>query len=181
MIFDQGYIDRYGFGMLGGPPGEPPPQWVPRAETLEGLAARLSVPADNLSATVARWNAQAVAGQDDDFHRGEAAHDIWWGDPEFRGDARASLGPLDDGPFYAVEIKSGALGTKGGPQTDENANVVDVDGRPIPGLYAAGNVMASAMGMTYGGPGGTIAPGMVFGFLAGRHAAGKPILPLADG
>ncbi len=49
--------------------------------------------------------------------------------------------------------------------------MLSVDGGPIAGLYAAGNVMASAMGMTYGGPGGTIAPGMVFGFLAGRHAA----------
>ncbi|WP_367947376.1 FAD-binding protein [Sphingopyxis sp. BSNA05] len=46
--------------------------------------------------------------------------------------------------------------------------MLDVDGKVIDGLYAAGNVMASAMGMTYGGPGGTIAPGMVFGFLAGR-------------
>jgi 3-oxosteroid 1-dehydrogenase len=179
MIFDKGYIDRYGFGMLGGPPGEPPPQWVTSAETLEGLATRLGVPADGLVKTVTRWNAQVAANRDDDFHRGEAAHDIWWGDPEFRGDARASLGPLDQGPFYAVEIKSGALGTKGGPQTDQNANVLDVDGRPIRGLYAAGNVMASAMGMTYGGPGGTIGPGMVFGFLAGRHAAGQPVLPLS--
>lgn len=52
--------------------------------------------------------------------------------------------------------------------------MLDVDGAPIPGLYAAGNVMASAMGMTYDGPGGTIAPGMVFGFVARRHAAGQP-------
>ena len=59
-----------------------------------------------------------------------------------------------------------------------NANVLDVDGKPIPGLYAAGNVMSSPMGMTYGGAGGTIAPGMVFGFLAGRHAAGKPVSAL---
>ena len=81
------------------------------------------------------------------------------------------LGPIGQGPFFAIEIKSGALGTKGGPQTDANAQVLSVDGGPIAGLYAAGNVMASAMGMTYGGPGGTIAPGMVFGFLAGRHAA----------
>jgi len=179
MIFDEGYIERYGFRIMRGRAGEPPPQWVIRGDTLEALAGRLGVPADGLKRTVSRWNAQVAAGRDEDFHRGEAAHDIWWGDPEYRGDVRASLGPLDKGPFYAIEIKSGALGTKGGPQTNENANVLDVDGRPIHGLYAAGNVMASAMGMTYGGPGGTIAPGMVFGFLAGRHAAGKPLLPLA--
>src|SRR5207237_10360896 len=100
-----------------------------------------------------------------------AAHDLWCGDPAQRGGPGASLGPLDQPPFFAVEVKSGALGTKGGPRIDANANVLDLDGDPIGGLYAAGNVMASPMGMTYGGPGGTIAPGMVFGFLAGRHAA----------
>ena len=145
------------------------------APTLAGLADRLGIPAIGLEATVQRWNAQVAAGRDDDFRRGEAAHDQWWGDAAQRGSVKASIGPLDRGPFYAVEIRSGALGTKGGPKTDVNANVLDVDGRPIPGLYAAGNVMSSPMGMTYGGAGGTIAPGMVFGFLAGRHAAGTPV------
>ena len=51
--------------------------------------------------------------------------------------------------------------------------MLDVDGHPIAGLYAAGNVMGSVMGMTYGGAGGTLGPGMVFGYLAGRHAAGS--------
>jgi succinate dehydrogenase/fumarate reductase flavoprotein subunit len=173
LVFDQTYIERYGFGMMGGVPGEAPPQWVMRAETLTGLAQRLDIPGDALEATVARWNAMVAKGRDEDFHRGEAAHDIWWGDPDNRGSVAATLGPLEKGPYYAVQIKSGALGTKGGPKTNREAQVLDVDGAPIPGLYAAGNVMASAMGMTYGGPGGTIAPGMVFGWLAGRHAAGQ--------
>lgn len=176
MVFDQGYIDQYGFSITGGGRGAPPPQWVTSAPTLRGLAERLGIPGEQLERTVERWNGQCAAGHDDDFQRGEAAHDRWWGDAKQRGSTRASLGPLDQGPFFAVEIKSGALGTKGGPQTDRNANVLDVDGRPIPGLYAAGNVMASPMGMTYGGAGGTIAPGMVFGFIAARHATGRPVL-----
>ena len=84
---------------------------------------------------------------------------------------RATVGPIEEAPFYAVRVHSGCLGTKGGPRTDTNGCVVDVDGRPIVGLYAAGNVMGSVMGMTYGGAGGTLGPAMVFGFLAGRHAA----------
>jgi succinate dehydrogenase/fumarate reductase flavoprotein subunit len=88
-----------------------------------------------------------------------------------KGRPEATLGPIDTPPFYAVEVKSGALGTKGGPQTDAVGAVTNVDGERIGGLYAAGNVMASVMGMTYGGAGGTLAPGMVFGFLAGRDAA----------
>ena len=174
LIFDQGYVDLYGFGMMGGVPGEDPPQWVIREQTVGALARRLASPEEAFGTTVERWNAMAANGRDEDYQRGEAAHDIWWGDPEHRGSAKATLGPLERGPFYAVEIKSGALGTKGGPQTDRNARVLDIDGRAIDGLYAAGNVMASVMGMTYGGPGGTIAPGMVFGFVAGRHAAGEP-------
>jgi 3-oxosteroid 1-dehydrogenase len=175
MVVDQGFVERYGFPIAGSPPGEAPPQWVTSAPTLAALADRLGIPAAGLEATVHRWNAQVEAGRDDDFRRGEAAHDQWWGDAAQRGSVKASIGPLDRGPFYAVEIRSGALGTKGGPKTDVNANVLDVDGLPIPGLYAAGNVMASPMGMTYGGAGGTIAPGMVFGFLAGMHAAGTPV------
>lgn len=170
LIFDQGYIDAYGFGMIAGTPGEPPPQWVTQADSLAGLAHKLGIDGDELEVTVDRWNQQVANGRDEDFKRGEAAHDIWWGDPQNRGSAAATLGPLNKAPFFAVEIKSGALGTKGGPQTDPAARVLDTEGQPIPGLYAAGNVMASAMGMTYGGPGGTIAPGMVFGYLAGQHA-----------
>jgi 3-oxosteroid 1-dehydrogenase len=175
MVFDQGFVDRYGFSLGGTGPGEPPPQWVTSAPTVASLASKLGLPAAELETTVARWNARVASGRDDDFHRGEAAHDQWWGDAKQRGGTQASLGPLDKGPYYAIEIKSGALGTKGGPKTDVNANVLNVDGKPIGGLYACGNAMASPMGMTYGGAGGTIAPGMVFGYLAGRHAAGKPV------
>jgi len=88
-----------------------------------------------------------------------------------KGEPSATLGPIDTGPFYAVEVNAGALGTKGGPRTNGTGQVLDVDGMPIGGLYAAGNVMASSMGMTYGGGGGTLAPGMVFGYLAGKDAA----------
>src|SRR5205823_14108877 len=94
----------------------------------------------------------------------------WWGDPTLRdGTAAPTLAPIEGGPYYAVEVHSGALGTKGGPQTDTRARVLDVDGNVMPGLYAAGNAMASPMGMTYGGAGGTLGPAMVFGYLAGRH------------
>jgi FAD binding domain len=79
---------------------------------------------------------------------------------QLKGRPEATLGPLDMGPFYVVQVHPGALDTKGGPRTDGNGQVIDLDGAPIPGLYAAGNVMASAMGMTYGGAGGTLGPCM---------------------
>jgi len=169
MLFDQSYLSRY--GLAGHTAAMPTPPWMKEAPTLESLAAAVEIPEAALVDTVRRWNAQVSAGHDDDFRRGDGVHDRYWGDPSFGDDVRSTLGPIDSPPFYAVQVHSGALGTKGGPRTDGDARVLDLDGEPIPGLYAAGNVMASVMGMTYGGAGGTLGPGMVFGFLAGRHAA----------
>jgi 3-oxosteroid 1-dehydrogenase len=170
LIFDHGYVERYGFGGRFGVPGSIA-EWVVRAPSLRELAGQLDIPGEALEETVARWNAQVVEGSDPDFLRGESAFDRWWGDPKRKGQKDATLGPLDTAPFYAVQVNSGALGTKGGPVTDVDGRVVDFDGEPIPGLYAAGNAMASPFGMTYGGPGGTLGPAMVFGYLSGKHAA----------
>jgi 3-oxosteroid 1-dehydrogenase len=169
LVFDQEYAVKY--GIAGRYRGEGPvPEWLVQEPSLAALAARLGLPAGSLDDTVERWNAVCADGDDPDFGRGRSVNDTWWGDPRRPG-VDATLGPIGTPPFYAVEIHSGALGTKGGPRTTADGQVVDLDGRPIPGLYAAGNAMASAMGMTYGGGGGTLGPGMVFGFLAGRHAA----------
>ena len=173
LVFDRHYLTRYG---LAGFKGETAtPDWLTDAPTLPELAAKMGVPADAFEATVSRFNDQAAAGEDTDFGRGKSVHDRWWGDPKLGNGPEATLGPLDTGPFYATQVYCGVLGTKGGPRTDNNGQVLDVDGQPIPGLYAAGNTMASAMGMTYGGAGGTLGPAIVFGYLAGRHAGGtKP-------
>jgi 3-oxosteroid 1-dehydrogenase len=125
------------------------------------------VPAVALQATIERWNGHVAAGSDPDFRRGDSHHDRAWGDPAVGGTRQGTLGPA----YYAVRVSCGALGTKGGPRTDAQGRVLDVDGDMIEGLYAAGNAMGSVMGMTYGGAGGTLGPGLVFGYLSGRHAA----------
>lgn len=170
VIFDRGYIDRYAIGGWDGSTATP--HWVTEAPSLPDLADRIGIPADAFIATVERWNGHVAAGGDPDFGRGVSAHDQWWGDPDLTGQTAANLGPVDEPPYYAIEAHAAALGTKGGPRTTGDAQVIDLEGHPIPGLYAAGNVMASAMGMTYGGAGGTLGPAMVFGYLAGRHVAG---------
>lgn len=126
------------------------------------------MPADEFERTVERWN--VAAGVDPDFHRGESAHDRWWGDPYRKGSADATLGPVGEPPFYAMELRPGTLGTKSGPKVDADARVIDIDGHVIRGLYAVGNT-SSPSGPGYGGPGGTLGPGMTFGWIAGRHAA----------
>lgn len=177
-VFNQAFYDRWGFldaQLIGtaGSHGKTPADWIARGATLADLARALGIPGDTLEATVARWNASVDSGVDEDFGRGDSYYDLYWGDPAHKGRKEATLGRIDGGPYYAAEVKSGALGTKGGAQTDTLGRVLDLDMRPIPGLYAAGNAMASMMGMTYGGGGGTLGPGMVFGYLAGKHIAGR--------
>ena len=173
LVFDQNYAEKYGFRVASGVEAKGVPDWVPRGETPAELAHQIGADPKGLTTAIQRWNAQCADAHDPDFGRGDSAFDRWWGDPYLKGTPEATLGPLDAGPYYAVEIHSGCLGTKGGPKVDRNGQAVDVDGHPIPGLYAAGNVMGSPFGMTYGGPGGTLGPAMVFGYLAALHAAGS--------
>lgn len=163
---------EYGFaGGLGGT-AKARTDWITSSDTIAGLGEKLGIPGDVLEQTIERFNAGASELHDPDFKRGWSAQDQWWGEPTLRdGTPRASLGPLETPPFYAIEVFSGTLGTKGGPLTDTRARVLDVDGDVIPGLYAAGNAMASPLGMTYGGAGGTLGPAMIFGYLAGRDIA----------
>jgi 3-oxosteroid 1-dehydrogenase len=175
LVFDQTYADEYGFRVASGIEGHGVPAWVPRGDTPSALAAQIGVDPAGIEEAIARWNAHCEDGHDPDFGRGDSAFDRWWGDPYLKGTPEATLGGLHRGPFYAVEIHSGCLGTKGGPQVDRHGRCVDLDGEPIPGLYAAGNAMGSPFGMTYGGPGGTLGPAMVFGYLAALHAAARDI------
>jgi 3-oxosteroid 1-dehydrogenase len=173
LVFDQTYVDRYGFRTGAGVGGDAAPAWVPRGNSPAELAELVGIDGDGLERTIARWNELCAEGHDPDFGRGDSVFDCWWGDPHRKGQRDATLGPLERGPYYAFEIHSGCLGTKGGPRVDPDGRVLNLDGDPINGLYAAGNVMGSPFGMTYGGPGGTIGPAMVYGYLSGRHAAAR--------
>ena len=104
LVFDQGYIDRYGFRVAAGGVGNNgAPDWLLRGSTVRELAEKLGIPADGLEAAVARWNAHCAEGRDPDFGRGDSAFDCWWGDPYRKGRRDATLGPLNRGPFYAIE------------------------------------------------------------------------------
>jgi succinate dehydrogenase/fumarate reductase flavoprotein subunit len=169
LIFDAEYLARYGF--RGVTPGTPAPSWIARGATLPDLAGRLGIAADELAATVRRWNEDVDAGQDREFRRGRSAYDRWSGDGAARGRVESTLGRIDRPPYFAVEVHSGTLGTSGGPSTDVDGRVLDTAGQPIAGLFAAGNVMAAPTGMAYGGAGGTLGPIITFAARAG-HSAG---------
>lgn len=165
LILDARSKARYIFAGLF--PGQPfPKRWTQngflhQAPTLEELSAKLSTP--QLPATVRRFNGFAATGKDEDFGRGDSVYDRYYGDPTL---LNPNLAPLDKGPFYAVPVHPGDIGTKGGLVTDAHARVLREDGTPVPGLYASGNCSAAVMGETYPGPGATIGPAMTFSWAA---------------
>jgi 3-oxosteroid 1-dehydrogenase len=173
MIIDQRYRNRYVFA--GVPPRRPfPGRWyqagvIVRAAGLAELAEKIGLPGSALAATVERFNRFVRDGQDEDFHRGESGYDRYYGDPTIT--PNPCLSPIDQGPFYAITMVPGDLGTKGGLRTDSRGRVLRDDGSAIDGLYAAGNASATVMGHTYAGPGATIGPALTFGYLAALDIA----------
>lgn len=141
------------------------------AESLEALAGKIGVDAAGLQETARRFNEFARAGKDLDFHRGDSAYDRVYSDP--RVSPNPNLGAVEQPPFYAVKVYPGDLGTKGGILTDQHARALTEEGAVLEGLYAAGNCSASVMGHTYPGPGSTLGPATVFGYIAGQHLADR--------
>lgn len=141
-----------------------------KAPTLAELARAIGVDPAALAATVERFNGFCRTGVDKDFGRGNSHYDRYYGDPLVH--PNPNLGTLEKGPFSAINLVPGDLGTKGGLVITPDAQVVSEDGSVIEGLYAAGNNSASVMGRTYPGPGSTLGPAAVFGYRASRHIAG---------
>jgi 3-oxosteroid 1-dehydrogenase len=132
----------------------------------------------NLPKAVARYNELAATGKDDDFHRGEnPIEQIFTGVvPEDNDTGNPTMYPIaETGPYYAAIVCAGTLDTKGGPLTNTDGQVLDADGEPVPGLYAAGNCVANASAQAYWAGGGTIGPYFTFAYLASRHACRQPV------
>ncbi|WP_330231602.1 FAD-dependent oxidoreductase [Nocardia sp. NBC_00508] len=148
--------------------GAPAPDWLVRADSLAELAELIDIDPAALEQTVTRFNTMAEAGRDDDFHRGQTRYEHAFGDPTA---AHPNLGPVCEPPFFAVPVYPGAVGTKGGPRTDRRARALAWTGRPIPGLYAAGNAAAAVFGPGTIAGGLTIACALTWGWIAGRDLA----------
>ena len=170
LIFDRNYERRGSLVLKGRPADGGTPPWIHAAADLEGLGTLTGLPPEALQETVREFNRWAAEGKDPAFGRGDSAYDRFNGD-RTRPGARAALAPLENPPYYALEVCIGTLGTSGGPRTDARGRVLSRRGGEIPGLWAAGNVMAAPTGSVYGGAGGTLGPAMTFGYLAGGDAA----------
>jgi 3-oxosteroid 1-dehydrogenase len=175
MIVDARYMRT--FMVAGTMPGSKKPDawtasgWMKVGDTPEALAAACGFDPAVFKATLDRYNASVRAGRDAEFGRGDRAYDKWLGDPVEGRTIKATLGVIEEGPFYALPILPGDVGTFGGVVTDTHARVLREDGSAIPGLYATGNTTASVMGRTYPGAGSSLGPSFTFGYVAAKHAA----------
>lgn len=168
LVFDSAYRSRY---PVAGSPAGTVPEWMHQADTLADLAEAIGVDAGALAATVRKFNADARAGVDSEFGRGSTEQDRHLGDPAVG--PNPSLAPLEAGPFYAVRIHAGALGTAGGLAADLDGRVLTPSGEPIPGLYAAGNCSATVFKDAYPGGGATLGSAVTRAFAAGTHVVAE--------
>ncbi|RKS20641.1 3-oxosteroid 1-dehydrogenase [Arthrobacter sp. AG1021] len=167
LVFDADYFAKY--PVAGSTPGVRP-DWMHSAPTLRELAGEVGIDAAALQESVERFNIGARAGADPEFGRGATEQDRHLGDAA--NAPNPCLAPLQRGPFYAVPIHPGVLGTSGGLSTNEHSQVLDRHGEPITGLYAAGNASAGVFRNNYPGGGATLGSAVTRGYAAGAHIAG---------
>ncbi len=171
-VSDQANLDGSGMGAVSGMTKNA--DWLVKADTLAELAAKLCIPADNLVATVERFNEFAREGKDPDFHRGEGTYQSYWGEHgAWAGrEPSATLGPLEQSPFYGVKLQLGTVGNLGGLVVNRDAQVINTQGEIIPGLYGTSNTTALlTLGFSYTS-GACQAKSTIFGYIAARHMAG---------
>lgn len=173
-ICDHRTLRKYGLGYV--KPAPVPYEhhirkgYLFRGRTPAELAEQIGVDPVQLAQTIENFNGPARQGEDPEFGRGTTAYNRSLGDPEHK--PNPCVAPIETAPYYAVKLVMGDLGTYAGLRCNENAQVLDEGGAPIPGLYAAGNDAASIMGGNYPGGGITLGPAVTFGYIAARHMSG---------
>ena len=177
LICDRGFIRDYGIGLVH--PGAHSRQieryvadgYLTRADTLMELGERLGIDGRNLLHTVQEHNRYAETGVDEAFGKGGTEYNQFNGDPAHR--PNPCLRPIHEAPYFAVAVYPSTMGTCIGLSTDGDACVLDEAGKPIEGLYAVGNDMASLFRGVYVGPGITLGPALVFAYRAVMRMVGK--------
>lgn len=173
LIGDAKAVSKFGIGVVR---PAPVPRWqhirsgyLKKARSLRELAVACDIDQKGLEEQIAAFNAAARQGADPEFHRGESALERRNGDPANK--PNPSLRALEHSPFFAVKIVPGDFSTLAGLRTNGDAQVLDADGLPIQGLYAAGNDL-NTMGGGHSPAGGfTLGPALTFGYIAGQHMA----------
>ena len=173
LVCDKTTLGKYGLGFV-----KPAPMpigkflrngYLLQGATLAELAQNAGIDAAGLEQTVRDFNVGATKGEDPAFGRGSTSFNRYLADPSHQ--PNPCVAPVQQGPFYAVKVIMGDLGTFDGIQTSVVGEVLRRDGAPIDGLYAVGNDRASIMGGNYPGAGITHGPNMTFGYATAHHIA----------
>ena len=150
--------------------------YLKRGATVADLARQIGIAPETLETTIAEFNAPARSGQDPAFGKGTMAYNRYQGDSQLQ--PNPCVAPREHGPYYAIKLVIGDIGTFAGLVTDENTQVLNAEGKPIKGLYAVGNDAASVMGGNYPGAGITLGPAITFGYVAAmQFVKGAATLP----
>ena len=132
---------------------DPMDGWGYSADTLEGLAETIGVPAEELVRSVEQWDECCTNGEDVYFHR-----------------PASTLNPIGDGPYYALYCPPTMLNTDGGPRRSAKGEILDLDGQPIPHLYSAGEFGSIWANMYQGA--GNLGECLAFGRISARNCLG---------
>ncbi|PJI38798.1 MAG: 3-oxosteroid 1-dehydrogenase [Ferrovibrio sp.] len=175
LICDHQTLRRYGLGFAK-PFPVPYRQhlwsgYLVQGNSIAQLAHKLGMNPTVLAETVKKVNADATTGTDTEFGKGSTSYNRYLGDANHP--SNACFAAIERGPFYALKIYMGDLGTFAGIKTNSTAQVINQAGNAVPGLYAVGNDAASVMGGNYPGAGITLGPALTFGYIVGRHLAGR--------
>jgi succinate dehydrogenase/fumarate reductase flavoprotein subunit len=175
LICDHEHLREYGLGAVAPfplPIGKHLKSgYLKRANSLQELAKTMGVPSAALLEEVETFNRDASSGVDSKFAKGSTAYNRYQGDSLVK--PNPCMAPIRKGPFYALKIVVGEIGTFAGLLTDESCQVLTKDRKPVKGLYAVGNDAASIMGGNYPGAGITLGPALTFGYVAGQALANQ--------
>ena len=175
LICDKVALGKYGLGYAKPAPMPVGPLlrkgYLFKGETIGELARNCGIAPDALEKTVRAYNVDAPRGEDPAFHRGSTSFNRYLADPDNK--PNPCVAPISTGPFYAVKVVMGDLGTFDGLGTSVTGEVLRADGSEIEGLYAVGNDRRSVMGGNYPGAGITHGPNMTFGYVTGNAIADK--------
>lgn len=173
IVCDHAHLREYGMGAVAPfplPIGKYLKSgYLKRGRSVEELAQVIGVPADALKEEIETFNRDALTGVDTQFGKGSTAYNRYQGDSLVK--PNPCMAPIKTGPFYAIKVVVGEIGTFAGLATDASCQVLTKDKQPVKGLYAVGNDAASIMGGNYPGAGITLGPAMTFGYVVGKTLA----------
>jgi succinate dehydrogenase/fumarate reductase flavoprotein subunit len=173
LICDHHHLREYGLGAVAKFPlpigRHLRSGYLKRADTLAQLAQTIGVPEQALAQEVATFNRDVPSGVDSQFAKGSTAYNRYQGDSLVQ--PNPCMASIAQGPFYAIRVVVGEIGTFAGLLTDAACRVLTQDRQVVPGLYAVGNDAASVMGGNYPGAGITLGPAITFGYVAGMQLA----------